>query len=58
MHLQGQLIQILAGEHMRCLQFTTQSGMLAPVIHGCMGHPFKPGYQYVFQLAATFQPIL
>ncbi|KAI8150181.1 hypothetical protein BJV82DRAFT_707923 [Fennellomyces sp. T-0311] len=54
----GKLIQILAGEHMRCLQFTNSSapGLFAPIIHGCMAHPFKPEFQYVFQLVSTFQP--
>ncbi|KAI8342611.1 CNH domain-containing protein [Chlamydoabsidia padenii] len=50
----GELIQILAGVHMRCLQFT--NGTFYPVIHGCMAHPFKPDYQYVFQLMANFEP--
>ncbi|KAI9270472.1 CNH domain-containing protein [Phascolomyces articulosus] len=55
----GVLVQILAGDHMRCLQFTssiTSPGLFAPIIHGCMAHPFKPDFQYVFQLASTFQP--
>ncbi|KAI9317115.1 hypothetical protein BX666DRAFT_1857732 [Dichotomocladium elegans] len=52
----GRLIQILAGDHMRMLQFTTSAGMPTPLIHGCMSHPFKSGYQYVFQLTATFEP--
>ncbi|KAI8377728.1 CNH domain-containing protein [Radiomyces spectabilis] len=50
----GQLVQVLAGVHMRCLQFTNSA--FAPVIHGCMAHPFKPEYQYVFQLIANFEP--
>ncbi|KAG0170066.1 RHO1 GDP-GTP exchange protein 2 [Apophysomyces sp. BC1034] len=52
----GELIQILAGEHMRCLQFRNDT--FAPVIHGCMAHPFKPDFQYVFQLIANFEPPL
>ncbi|CAO3594948.1 unnamed protein product [Absidia cylindrospora] len=50
----GELVQILAGVHMRCLQFTNDT--FSPVIHGCMAHPFKPEYQYVFQLMAKFEP--
>ncbi|ORZ06022.1 CNH domain-domain-containing protein [Absidia repens] len=50
----GELVQILAGVHMRCLQFTNDT--FSPVIHGCMIHPFKPEYQYVFQLMANFEP--
>ncbi|KAI8339872.1 CNH domain-containing protein [Chlamydoabsidia padenii] len=50
----GELVQILAGVHMRCLQFTNDA--FSPVIHGCMAHPFKPEYQYVFQLMAKFEP--
>ncbi|KAI9281061.1 CNH domain-containing protein [Sporodiniella umbellata] len=52
----GELVQILAGTHMRCLRFTSQT--IAPVIHGCMSHPFKPEFQYVFQLVGTFEPPL
>ncbi|KAG1380030.1 hypothetical protein G6F61_004423 [Rhizopus arrhizus] len=52
----GELIQVLAGIHMRCLQFMSQT--IAPVIHGCMAHPFKPDFQYVFQLVGTFEPPL
>ncbi|CAO3632920.1 unnamed protein product [Mucor hiemalis] len=52
----GELVQVLAGSHMRCLQFINQS--IAPVIHGCMAHPFKPDFQYVFQLVGTFEPPL
>ncbi|KAI7848144.1 CNH domain-containing protein [Circinella umbellata] len=55
----GELVQILAGHHMRCLQFTSSiasPGLFAPIIHGCMAHPFKPDFQYVFQVASTFQP--
>ncbi|GAA5808893.1 hypothetical protein MFLAVUS_002292 [Mucor flavus] len=52
----GELVQILAGTHMRCLQFINQT--LAPVIHGCMAHPFKADFQYVFQLMGTFEPPL
>ncbi|KAG2192246.1 hypothetical protein INT47_010047 [Mucor saturninus] len=52
----GELIQVLAGTHMRCLQFIHQT--FAPVIHGCMAHPFKPDFQYVFQLMGTFEPPL
>lgn len=54
--LTGELIQIMAGEHMRCLQFSTlpaAGGGPAPIIHGCMAHPFKPEYQYVFELVNT-----
>ncbi|KAI7872411.1 CNH domain-containing protein [Spinellus fusiger] len=51
----GKLVQILAGEHMRCLQFS--NGTFTPIIHGCMAHPFKPDYQYIFQLQANFEPI-
>ncbi|CAO3619529.1 unnamed protein product [Mucor fragilis] len=50
----GELIQVLAGNHMRCLQFINNN--IAPVIHGCMAHPFKPEFQYIFQLAGTFEP--
>ncbi|OBZ90228.1 Rho1 guanine nucleotide exchange factor 1 [Choanephora cucurbitarum] len=52
----GELIQVLAGSHMRCLQFINHN--IAPVIHGCMAHPFKPDYQYIFQLVGTFEPPL
>ncbi|RCI06133.1 hypothetical protein CU098_012465 [Rhizopus stolonifer] len=52
----GELVQILAGTHMRCLRFTNQT--IAPVIHGCMAHPFKPDFQFVFQLVGTFEPPL
>lgn len=47
---------MLAGTHMRCLQFINHT--IAPVIHGCMAHPFKPDFQYVFQLMGTFEPPL
>ncbi|KAI8973328.1 CNH domain-containing protein [Mycotypha africana] len=54
----GELIQVLAGTHMRCLQFIhnqqPQQQYLPPIIHGCMAHPFKPDYQYIFQLAGDF----
>ncbi|KAI9300993.1 CNH domain-containing protein [Cunninghamella echinulata] len=50
----GELIQTLPGVHMRCLQFTNDA--FHPIIHGCMAHPFKPEYQYVFQLTANFEP--
>ncbi|KAI8985074.1 CNH domain-containing protein [Pilobolus umbonatus] len=54
-HVQtGELIQVLAGENMRCLQFMQTA--LAPVIHGCMAQPGKPDYQSVFQLMGTFEP--
>lgn len=49
----GELIQVLAGIHMRCLQFTTHP--TSPVIHGCMAHPFKPDFQFVFTLVGTFK---
>ncbi|KAL0094792.1 CNH domain-containing protein [Phycomyces blakesleeanus] len=52
----GELVQTLAGEHMRCLQFSSDA--LTPIIHGCMVHPFKPDYQYIFQLQAKFAPTL
>ncbi|CAO3623280.1 unnamed protein product [Cunninghamella blakesleeana] len=52
----GELIQILPGVHMRCLQFTNDA--FHPIIHGCMAHPFKHEYQYVFQLTANFEPPL
>ncbi|ORX55689.1 hypothetical protein DM01DRAFT_1285733 [Hesseltinella vesiculosa] len=51
----GELIQIIAGVQMRCLQFTNDT--FAPVVHGCMTHPFKPDFQYVFQLMANFEPV-
>ncbi|KAI9270866.1 CNH domain-containing protein [Sporodiniella umbellata] len=49
----GELIQVLAGIHMRCLQFITHQA--SPVIHGCMAHPFKPDFQYVFSLVGKFE---
>ncbi|EIE89601.1 hypothetical protein RO3G_14312 [Rhizopus delemar RA 99-880] len=52
----GELIQVLAGIHMRCLQFINYA--IDPVIHGCMAHPFKPDFQYVFQLVNTFESSL
>ncbi|CEP17756.1 hypothetical protein [Parasitella parasitica] len=52
----GELIQVLAGNHMRCLQFINSA--IAPIIHGCMAHPFKPEFQYIFQLTGTFEPPL
>ncbi|KAI7903065.1 CNH domain-containing protein [Cokeromyces recurvatus] len=52
----GELVQILAGTNIRCLQFIQHS--IAPVIHGSMGHPFKPDFQYIFQLAGLFEPPL
>ncbi|KAF7720621.1 RHO1 GDP-GTP exchange protein 2 [Apophysomyces ossiformis] len=52
----GELTQIFAGEHMRCLQFRNDT--FATVIHGCMAHPFKPDLQFVFQLIANFEPPL
>ncbi|KAI8070978.1 hypothetical protein BC940DRAFT_325456 [Gongronella butleri] len=51
----GELVQIIAGVQMRCLQFTNDT--FAPVVHGCMTHPFKPDFQYVFQLMANFEPV-
>ncbi|KAI9478457.1 MAG: CNH domain-containing protein [Benjaminiella poitrasii] len=52
----AEMVQILAGNYMRCLQFVQHS--IAPVIHGCMAHPFKPDFQYIFQLTGTFEPPL
>jgi hypothetical protein len=47
---------VLAGNHMRCVQFINNN--IAPVIHGVMAHPFKPDFQYIFQLTGTFEPPL
>ncbi|KAI8149217.1 CNH domain-containing protein [Fennellomyces sp. T-0311] len=51
----GELVQILAGENMQCLQYK-QNTITPPIIHGSMTHPFKPGFQYVFHLAGVFEP--
>lgn len=55
--MQGELVQVLAGENMRCLQYK-QNAITPPIIHGTMTHPFKPEFQYVFHLVGTFEPPL
>ncbi|KAI9248316.1 CNH domain-containing protein [Phascolomyces articulosus] len=56
----GQLVQVIAGENMQCIQYQFKLNDIAPpVIHGCMTHPFKPDYQYVFHLTENVieQPV-
>jgi len=46
----GDLVQVIAGDHMRCIHYAGDTSR--SVIHGCMAHGFTD-YQLVFQLIAN-----
>ncbi|KAI9321749.1 hypothetical protein BX666DRAFT_1850207 [Dichotomocladium elegans] len=44
----GEFVQLIEGMKVRRLHCS--SHVSEPIIHGCMTHPFKPDFQYVFHL--------